>query len=387
MKDLNYRICTKGVWDESVPGITFDEDGVSNYANMISKLIEIYPRGEVGKKNWEQIVLSMKKKGSKNRYDCIVGLSGGTDSCYLVHLVKEAGLRPLAVNLDNGWSSDIAVRNIKKIISALDVDLITYVIDYEEVKAVLRAYIKASLPWIDSPTDLAIKSALYKIAAKEKVGFILTGSDFRSEGKQPSEWTYSDAHQLLYLIKRFEKIKLKTFPYYGIIQLFYYGYFKKIKMHRPYYYIDYDKQNAQIFLKEKYGWEYYGGHHHENLFTKFSIGFWLPEKFGIDKRKITLSAQILSGVISREEALEELKTPALLPNEIDHLKQYVLKKLDLTDNEFNAYFFASNKFYFNYPSRMPFLKHFSKLSRSMLEYLLPFTPSIIIEQETRNRSL
>ena len=175
------RICTRGVWDESIPGISFDENGESNYAKLFDKLVEGYPRGEKGEMIWENVVKKIKNQGHGKTYDCIVGVSGGTDSCYLLYLAKiKYGLRPLAVNLDNGWSSDIAVTNIKKVTNSLNIDLETFVIDYEEVKRVLRAYIKASLPWIDSPTDLAIKAALYKVARREKIRFILNGSDVRS---------------------------------------------------------------------------------------------------------------------------------------------------------------------------------------------------------------
>ena len=179
---------------------------------MFQEFIKIYPRGENGIEEWENWLKKIKKNGEKKKYDCIVGVSGGTDSCYLLYLAKKYGLRPLAVNLDNGFSSKIAVENIKKVTNALKIDLETFVIDYEEVKAVLRAYIKASLPWIDGPTDLAIKAALYQIAERENVKYIFNGSDFRTEGKQPTEWTYSDARQLLYVLKKFETIKLKIFP-------------------------------------------------------------------------------------------------------------------------------------------------------------------------------
>jgi hypothetical protein len=228
--------CNVGLWDESIPGIKFDDEGVSNYAKMFKKFIELYPRGEKGLAEWDSWLKMIKNEGKNREYDCIIGVSGGTDSCYLLYIAKKSGLRPLAVNLDNGFSSKIAVDNIKKITNSLKIDLETYVIDYEEVKAVLRAYIKASLPWIDGPTDLAIKAALYKIAEREGVKYIINGSDFRTEGKQPTEWTYSDARQLLFLSKKFESIKLISFPYYTISQFIRFGYLKKIKMLRPYYY-------------------------------------------------------------------------------------------------------------------------------------------------------
>jgi N-acetyl sugar amidotransferase len=382
---LTGKICTLGVWDESVPGIKFDELGVSNYARLLSKLAEAYPRGEKGLAEWKDFIQKIRKSGENKRYDCIIGVSGGTDSCYLLHLAKEYGLKPLAVNLDNGWSRDIAVKNIKKVTSKLGIDLETYVIDYIEVKAVLRSYIKASLPWVDSPTDLAIKAALYKVALREKIKFILNGSDFRSEGKQPTEWTYTDAKQLKYLVKKFENIKLKSYPYYTFSQLFYYGYVRNIKMYRPLYYLNYQKKAAQEILSKEYGWEYYGGHHHENLFTKFAIAYWMPDKFGIDKRKITLSAQILSGEISREKALEELKLPIYPMEQLQIDKDFVIKKLDFDKEEFESFFNAPNKFYFDYPSYMPLLKKFNKLSKLFLSKVLPFIPSMFFEIEARKK--
>jgi N-acetyl sugar amidotransferase len=375
--------CVKGLWDGSVPGVKFDERGVSNYAKMFQEFIELYPRGEKGLAEWEGWLKRIRKDGKNRKYDCIVGVSGGTDSCYLLYIAKQSGLRPLAVNLDNGFSSKTAVENIKKVTNALKIDLETYVIDYEEVKAVLRAYLKASLPWIDGPTDLAIKAALYQIAEREGVKYIFNGSDFRSEGKQPTEWTYSDARQLLYVLKKFEQVKLKSFPYYTIFQFIRFGYLKKIKMLRPYYYLDYEKRIAQDFLKKEYRWEYYGGHHYENIFTRFAISYWLPEKFGIDKRIITLSALVMNGEISRDQALNELKQAPYNANEMQYDKEYVLKKLDMTNSEFEECFSRPNKYYSDYPSYMFLFKTFSKLSISGIKKVLPFMPSIFIERQNR----
>jgi N-acetyl sugar amidotransferase len=380
----NLQTCTRGIWNTTIPGISFDEEGVSNYAKMFDSLCNAYPRGEKGKKDWLDLVAKIKKKGINNPYDCIVGVSGGTDSSYLLYVAKQFGLRPLAVNLDNGWTSEIAVRNIKNITQKLNIPLITYVINYEEVKHVLRSYIKASLPWIDGPTDLAIKAVLYKIARQEKIKFILNGSDFRSEGKQPTEWTYSDAKQLKFLVKKFENKKLKTFPYYTLTSLFRFGFILGIKMHRPYYYIDYQKKMAQDFLINNFSWEYYGGHHHENRFTKFAIAYWLPQKFGIDKRIITLSAQVLSGEISRDSALEQIREEIFSIDQLRIEKEYILKKLDFDENEFNQLMAAPNKFYFDYPSYMPLLKKYKSIFKNIILKILPFQPSLFFENDARN---
>jgi N-acetyl sugar amidotransferase len=386
MNTNSTKICSRGVWDANVPGIRFYDDGSCNYAAIFDYYARLFPRGEEGAEKWRQWVEKIKKDGRKNKYDCIVGVSGGTDSSYLLHLAKSHGLRPLAVNLDNGWSTDIAVKNIKKVTSRLNIDLETYVIEYEEVKAVLRAYLKASLPWADTATDLAINATLYKIAKREKIKYILNGSDFRSEGKQPTEWTYSDARQLIYLVKHFEKKRLKTYPYLSIFQFAYLGFIKGIKVIRPFNYLDYQKKDAQKFLIANYGWEYYGGHHHENLFTKFVIAYWLPKKFGIDKRKITLSAQVLSGEISRIHALEMLEQPPYDTQAMERDKDTVAKKLDLSEKDFEKIWNSPNKNYFDYPSYMPLIKRFYKLSSGLIGYILPFKPSFFIEQEIRNQS-
>lgn len=351
-----YRVCSRGIWDTSLPGITFDKEGVSNYAELQDSLEEAYPRGKEGKKKWEELVSNIKKKGKSKTYNCIIGVSGGTDSSYLLHIANHYGLRPLAVNLDNGWSSSVSVKNIKKVTSALKIDLETYVIDYEEVKDVLRAHMYASLPWIDSPTDLAIKAVLYKIASREKIKYILNGADFRSEGKQPLEWTYSDAKQFKFIHTKYGKLQLKTYPYMSLFKQIYYGFFLKIKMHRPFYYLDYNKSEAQKLLINKYDWEYYGGHHHENIFTKFAISYWLPQKFKIDKRIITLSAQILSSAIKREDALKAIIKSPYDEEKMEIDKDYLIKKLDITSEEFIKIFSTPNKFYFDYPSYLPWIK-------------------------------
>lgn len=376
------KICTKGVWDESIPDIVFDENGVSNYAKLFDRLVEAYPRGEEGLRVWEPMVDKIKVEGKKKQYDCVIGVSGGTDSSYLLHLAIQYGLRPLAVNLDNGWNSDISVGNIKKMTNALNIDLETYVIDYEEIKDLLRSYMLANIPWIDIPTDLAIKAVLYKIAAREKIKYILRGNDFRSEGTQPTLWTYGDGKQLKAIHQKFGKIKLHTFPNYTLLNLVYYGYLKGIKSIYPFYYLDYNKTKTQEFLKETYNWEYYGGHHHENVFTKFAISYWLFEKFGIDKRKISLSAQILSGETDRSKAIEMINC---LPYDIelkDSMIDYMIRKLDFTRDEFEQILISENKSYMDYPSYQFLFTHFMKITRPFLKLIFLHKPQSIFKMET-----
>jgi N-acetyl sugar amidotransferase len=343
-------ICSVGVWDESIPDISFDESGKSSYCRLQEKLMSDYPHGAEGLKDWNHLVLKMKESGKNKKYDCIVGVSGGTDSSYLLHVCKQNNLRVLAVNLDNGWSSEIAVKNIKKMTNQLNYDLLTYVIDYNEVKAVLRAYMKASLPWVDSPTDMAIKACLYLTAQKEKIKYILSGSDFRTEGKQPFQWTYSDYRQFHYLLRKYEEIQVHSFPVLSYFRLGWISIIKGIKIVRPYYFIEYSKHKAQEELIKNYSWEYYGGHHHENTFTKFIISYWMYEKYGIDKRKITLSAQIMNGDLSREEGIAKINEKPYDPKVIDNQIAYVCKKLDLSKDEFDLILNQPNKYYYDYPN-------------------------------------
>jgi len=383
---LKGQICTRGLWDESIPGIIFDRNGVSNYAKLFDTLAENYPRGEEGQNKWDSIVKEIKTKGRKNRYDCIIGVSGGTDSSYLLYLARQYGLRPLAVNLDNGWNSDISVKNIRKMTEALNIDLETYVIDYEEIKDLLRAYMKAGLPWIDMPTDLAIKAVLYKIANRENIKYILRGNDFRSEGTQPREWTYGDGKQLNYIHKKFGVSNLHSFPNYNLADLLYFSLIKGIKSIYPYYYIDYQKKKAQSFLQDSYKWEYYGGHHFENIFTRFAISYWLYEKFGIDKRKISLSAQIMSGEISREEGIEILSSKPYNDSEKNMMLEYVLKKLDFNYEEFDHLMKSPPKSFYDYPSNYKLIDSLNYFSNPFLKRVFIHKPQSVFQAEMRKEN-
>ncbi len=376
--------CSKGIWDTTVPGIIFENDGSSNYSQMFENMTKAFPRGKKGENVWNSFVDKMKKDGKQQQYDCIIGVSGGTDSSYLMHIAKEIyGLRPLAVTFDNGWSSDISVKNIKKLTSALDIDLETYVVNYEEMKDVLKSYMKAGLPWIDFPTDHAIKSILYRVANREKIKHILIGHDFRTEGTQPTEWTYNDSKQLRYIQKRFGKKKLKTFPDISFFQHSFLSYIIGIKMVYPFFFLPYQKKEAQKLLIEKYDWEYYGGHHHENMFTKFAIAYWLPQKYNIDKRIITLSAQIMSKEISKEEALKQIETLPITEEEAKALRIYMIKKLEFTEQEFEEIWNRPNKLFFDYPSYRPMLLRIAKTVKPFIHLFLPQLPSFFFQLDAR----
>lgn len=383
--NLKGQVCKLGVWDETIPGISFDSDGFSNYSRIFNKLIIDYPRGEKGKNDWSVIVNKIKKDSKNKKYDCIIGLSGGTDSSYLLHQAKMEGLKPLAVYLDNGWSSNISLKNIEKLTKRLNIDLYTYVIDYSEVMDVLKSFIRAQLPWADAPTDHAIKSILYKIANKYGLKYVLVGHDFRSEGFQPDEWTYCDSKQLKYIVKKYSGRNLMSFPTVSIWKFIYYSYFKGIKVVKPYFYLEYKKSTAKEFLTREYGWEDYGGHHYENTFTKFIITYWLFEKFNIDKRKITFSGQILSGDMRREDAIKHLSKKPYDVSTIDDDQLYVLKKLQMDKKEFSDLLKGGNKSFHDYPSYYPLFSRFKKVIFYLIKYLLPNKPLMFYQMEERGK--
>lgn len=355
------KICKRCVLDETVPGIEFNENGECNYCELHDNLSEAFPNDERGQKALEKMFEKIKKDGKGNEFDCVVGISGGVDSTYLIHLAKSCGLRPLAVHVDNGWNSEISVSNIKNSIEKLSVDLYTYVIDWNEMKDILRSLMYASYPWADGPTDVALVSALYRIASKNNIKNILVGNNFRTEGRQPIEWTHVDARIIRFIQKKFGKIKkLKSYPSLSNVDLFKYEVLSGIKMLKPLYYLDYDKKKAKEFVTKEYGWKDYGGHHHESIFTRYIIGYWLPQKFGIDKRKITFSAQIRSGLRNREDALRELQELPYDRKQIELDEEYVIKKLGFPKEEYKSILELENKSFRDYPSYYGFYEQVNK---------------------------
>lgn len=346
-----YKICKRCVLDDSVPDIEFNEEGECNYCELHDKLSEAFPNGERGKMILDEMFEEIKIDGEGKEYDCVVGISGGVDSTYLIHLAKSYGLRPLAVHVDNGWNSEISVSNIKNSIEKLSVDLYTYVIDWNEMKDILKSFMRASYPWADGPTDVALISALYKVAKENGVKNILVGNNFRTEGRQPSEWTHVDGRIIKHIQKKYGTIKkLKSYPNLSNLDLFNYEILSGIKMVKPLYYLDYDKEKTKKFISKEYGWEDYGGHHHESIFTRYIIGSWLPEKFGIDKRKITFSAQVRSGLRDRDQALEELKEFAYDKKKIELDKKYIIEKLGFSKDEYEEILKSKNSSFKDFPS-------------------------------------
>lgn len=334
---MEHHICTRCVMDTTDPEIKFDENGICNHCKRYDELVRLkLLTGEERENKLKEIIDKIKRKGKNKKYDCIIGVSGGVDSSYAAYIVKKLGLRPLAVHLDNGWDAELAVGNIEKILKNLDIDLYTYVVNWEEFKALQLAYFKASVVDIEVVTDHAITAAIYDIADKNRIKYFLSGSNIVTEAIMPYSWAYNknDLWNLEAIHKRYGTVKLKTYPTMGLFKWLYYGFFKGIQTIPLLNYVDYNKKEAKELLISELGWVDYGGKHYESLFTKFYQAYILPTKFNIDKRKAHLSTLICSGQITREEALKELEKPLYGEDELARDKEYVLKKLALSEKEF-----------------------------------------------------
>jgi hypothetical protein len=279
-----------------------------------------------------KIVEQIKKDGKNKKYDCIVGVSGGTDSSYMIIKALEWGLRPLAVHYDNTWNTAIATENIRKILGKLKVDLYTHVVDNKESDDIFRSFFLANVPEIDGPTDIALAETMYRAAAKFKVKYVLEGHSFIAEGVSPLSTAYVDGGYIADIHEKFGKLPMKTFPNMNFWAFMKWILFYRIKKIRPLWYIKYSKEEARTMLEKEYGWQYYGGHHLENRMTAFNHSVYFPQKFNIDQRNNTLSAVARAGLKSREEAIREYATP---PHIEPELVDYFKKRLGFSDEEYN----------------------------------------------------
>jgi len=333
IKSRHLQVCSRCIYDETVSNIYFDEQGVCNYCLSSDELLEQYNTGkEEGRRELDRIMKQIKHEGRNKKYDCIIGVSGGTDSSYLLHLaVKEYGLRPLAVHYDNTWNSAIATENIRKVLSKLNVDIYTYVVDNKEVDDYVRSFMLAGVPELDAPTDIAAPEILYRACGKYGVKYVLEGHSFIAEGVSPMGNNYFDGKYIQDIHKKFGKVKEKTYPNMTFYRFLKWTFFKRIKKIRPLWYITYSKESAREILEKEYNWVYYGGHHLENRITDFTHSYYNPIKFSIDNRNWSLAAAARNGIMTREEALEIYCTYL----EVDKtLLQYVKKRLELSDEEF-----------------------------------------------------
>jgi len=362
----DFQICSKTVMDSIAdPDISFDENGVSNYWKEYHEVAsKQLIHGEEGLQLWESKINEIKEAGKNKKYDCIIGVSGGVDSTYIAYLVKKAQLRPLVVHFDNGWNSETAVRNINNIINYLDADLYTLVVDWEEFRDLQRAYIRAGVVDIEVLTDHAIITTLYKLASKYKLKYVISGANIETEWLLPKNWIYNkiDSINLKDIHSKYGEVPLKTYPLFTILKKKYYNNLKKLEFVYPINFLSYNKAEVKKLIQDEIGWEDYGGKHHESIFTKFYQNYILPTKFKIDKRKAHLSNLILSGQISREEALEELKQPLYDENELSRDKEFVVKKLGFSMEEFDEIMKEEPRSHYDYQTEGPIEDHYAWLS-------------------------
>jgi N-acetyl sugar amidotransferase len=336
--------CSRCIYDEKVSRISFDEAGVCNYCKMSDAIKEQFGTGlERGLATLKQTLAQIRKEGHKKPYDCVVGVSGGTDSSYMLAKVIEWGLRPLAVHFDNTWNSAIASQNIQKITTALGVDLETYVVNNKEMEDITRAFFKSGVPELDCPTDIALAEVLYRSAAKHKVRYILEGHSFITEGISPMGTNYFDGKYIKDIYKKYGSgLQLKTFPNLSFFSFLKWTVVKRIKKIRPLWYIDYSKETARNFLQKEFAWEYYGGHHLENRLSAFTYSVYKPQKFDLDDRNWSLAAAARNGLMPREEALAIYRQPI---KGTEELRDYFMKRIGVTANEYAGVIQGERKTY------------------------------------------
>ena len=350
--------------DTTIPEIVFDRNGECQFCKIHDELESEYPLNN-GDALAKKVVKEIKKARTGD-YDCVVGVSGGRDSTWLLYTAVKLGLKPLAVHYDNGWNSDIASKNIHKMVTKLNIDLETVVADWNEFKDLQMSFLKASVPDVEVPTDLAIHSVLHHVAAKENIRYILNGHSFRTEGVAPKGWTYFDGRYINAIQKKFGKSKLTDFKNFGIFELFYYSFWKRIKVVPILNYFPYNQKKIDKLIKNELEWVYSGGHHHESTYTKFIQSYLLPSKFGIDKRKTELSALIRSNQIGRDAALN-ITTNSKYEYDKTLIK-FVRKKFDLSEDEWLNIYNLPIKSFLDYPSYYPLMKKlrfFIKLATKM----------------------
>ena len=370
MSNRPYQICTKTIMDTSDPHIVFDENGISDYYhNFHNMMLPNWHTDERGEKELMRIADKIRKDGVGRDFDCIIGMSGGLDSSYATYIAKEKmGLRPLVFHVDAGWNTQQAVGNIEKILDGLGLDLFTEVINWEEVKDLQVSFLKAQIPDQDLVQDYAFFSALYKFARKHKIKYVLTGSNMSTECcREPEEWGgYAGIDKTLVkdIHQRFGKKPLKTFP---IVDIFtykiYYKYVLGMQVFKPLDLVPYIKNDVEKLLEERFGWEKFQHKHHESRFTRFYEDYWLPKKFGFEKRRAHFSSLILTDQMTRDEALARISKPELDEQFLKQEFEYVANKLGLTVEELQQIFEGENKTWRDYKNKRNLIQFGAKAMR------------------------
>lgn len=349
-----YQMCTHCVMDTSDMDIEFDATGRCNHCRDFEQVLA-QPRysKEDAEVKLNDLITQIKTKGRGKKYDCLIGISGGVDSCYTAYLCHQWGLRPLLMHMDNGWNSDIAVKNVKKVVDKLGLDYESYVLDWREFRDIQLGFLKSSIVDLEMPTDIAIAASQYKTAAKYGIPFLISGGNFSGEGILPLSWGYhvlKDEKLYRHIVKHYASTRLKKVPIVGLKDEIYYKFIKGIKTVYPLNLVDYNKDEAREFLKKEFHWQDYGGKHHESKITGFWQSYVMPTKYNMDYRRATYSSQIVSGQVSREEAIEKLKVLPYHADKIDQDKQYIAKKYSISTDQLEAYLALPPKTYKDFPN-------------------------------------
>lgn len=352
-----YQICTNCVMDTSDANIKFDEDGVCDHCRGFKEHVEPnwHPNKE-GERRFAAVVEKIKRDGEGRDFDCILGMSGGLDSSFLLHkAVRDFGLRPLVFHVDGGWNTDIAVSNIQSLVDGLGLDLYTEVINWNEMRDFQLAFFKSGVPHLDIPQDHAFIATLYNFADKHGIKYILNGGNIATECvRNPLEWLYygTDMRQLNDIQSQFGTVQMRTYPFSSVLRhKFYLRYLRGLEVVKPLDWMPYTKEIARNTLSTLYGWKPYPQKHFESRFTRFYEGYWLPERFGYDTRRVQFSSLILTGQMQRPEALDALSRPAYDPDTIAHEFDYIARKLGITSDELNSYFTMPRKTYADYKNQ------------------------------------
>ena len=369
-------LCSKCILDTTIEEIKFDSQGVCNYCHTQDIMEKKFPLGKEGDMTVDKIVQKIKHKGKNKKYDCIVGVSGGMDSTYTLYKAVKLGLRPLAVHLDNGWNSDIAVKNINNATRILNVDLETIVVDWEEFKDLQVSFLKASVSDAEVPTDWVIFSILFETAKKIGVKYIVHGHSFRTEGSTPLSWTYMDGKYVKSVHRIFGKKKIKSFPIMNMSSFFTYSIFHRIKQIRLLYHISYDEKKVIKLMQDELAWQAYGGKHFESAYTSIFQSYILMKKFNIDKRKLHLSALIRGNQITRKDALLKISSDPFVGGEKQII--FTVKKLGLKMSEFEDIMSSEIKTYKDYPTYYSLIKKLENLIK--LANKLNLVPDSVINK-------
>jgi N-acetyl sugar amidotransferase len=339
--------------DTSDIEITFDEAGrCCHCTGFLAKRGQHTYHGKESDEALDRMFDTIVRDGKGREYDCVIGVSGGADSSYVAYIAKERGLRPVALHMDNGWNSEKAVVNIKNVTRKLGIGYESYVLDWDEFKDIQLAFLRASVPEAETPTDVAIPAALHYVASKYGVKHILSGGNLATEGILPKSWHYyvKDLKYFNYIQETFGTKRLKKFPTFGYMRETFYKLARGIKTHYPLNHIPFVKSDAIELLEEKFDWQNYSGKHYESRYTKFIQSYYLYEKFGIDYRRATLSSQICAADVTRDKAQEILRSKPYDEREIAEDKQYISKKLGVSMDEFESIIALPAKWYWDYPN-------------------------------------